>query len=183
LNQRAIGLHFGIIFLGWILITLPSCTPAGQDPAGETGGEAHQAREAEEITALQGQWTMASNKGNLVAMKAFYAEDTVVVPPDAAPLAGINAIANWIDRRPADYSFELETSSLEIIVSGSWAFDRGTYALHAAPKDPTVLASEYGSYLRIWQKRDGSWKIARDIWNRLPEIGLAPDVKRLPKRP
>ncbi len=166
-----------------LLAILSSCGPVGEDSSGAAGNEAVQAREAEAIAVLQEQWVIATNAGDLQAMEAFYAEEAIVVPPETLPLVGTGAIIRWIDQRREESPFEIETSSHEIVVAGDWAFDRGAYALHLAPRDPAAAAPEYGNYLRLWRKQDGSWKIARDIWNRLPDLALSPDAKRVPKRP
>jgi ketosteroid isomerase-like protein len=160
-----------------VLFVSSACAPGEQ--AGR-GGDAL-ALGAEQISTLRDQWEAASNANDLEAMKSFYAADAFIAPPGALPVAGAAGVGMWIDSRPEDYSFELEMESLETVVTGDWAFDRGTYSLHTVPRDPATPPTQSGSYLRIWRKEGESWRIARDIWNRMPGVELGPGVDFLPK--
>lgn len=61
----------------------------------------------------------------------------------------------------ADLRFE----SLEVRVSGAgdMAFSRGTYYLTL--ETPAGPIRDEGSYLEIWEKVNGEWRITVDIYN------------------
>ena len=71
----------------------------------------------------------------------------------------------------ADVEIEAETTIDEIEIMGDWAFVRATIArtIRVPDQDPR---SDIVKTIQVHQRQsDGSWKIARDIWNshRLPE--------------
>jgi ketosteroid isomerase-like protein len=176
-KRGPLRLYCPIVLLATVFLIPVACAPVEHGEQDDLTGQIEAAR----IADLRELWVGASNTGDLQAMKSFYAADAFIAPPDVVPVGGKVAIEKWIDSRPEDYPFELVTESLEIVVAGDWAFDRGTYALYAPPRDLTTPLAESGSYLRIWKKQAGTWKIHRDIWNRMPEIQLGPEVEHLPK--
>ena len=54
----------------------------------------------------------------------------------------------------------------EVQATGDWAFERGRYEITLAPKAGDAPMDDTGKYITIYQRQsNGSWKIARDIWN------------------
>ncbi len=52
-------------------------------------------------------------------------------------------------------------------MADGWAFHRGTYTIRLTPVAGGEVIGENGKVIVIFQKQpDGSWKIAREIWNR-----------------
>jgi ketosteroid isomerase-like protein len=46
------------------------------------------------------------------------------------------------------------------------AFERGRYDITIAPRAGGEAMDDIGKYITVYQRQaDGSWKIARDIWN------------------
>ncbi len=89
------------------------------------------------------------------------------MPPRIAPLRGKDAWWDWVQSW-WDYStvVEIGVSTEEIIVVDDWAIERHSQyqtTIYGYGDEPTSL------YLKgIWvfhQQVDGSWKIARYIWN------------------
>jgi ketosteroid isomerase-like protein len=61
---------------------------------------------------------------------------------------------------------QIRYTTAEILVTGDWAFDRGTYSQTLTPKGGGVAQKETGKYLWLYHRApDGSWKQARVIWN------------------
>ncbi len=56
-------------------------------------------------------------------------------------------------------SVELDT--LEVEQHGTTAIEVGTYTL----KLPDGATADQGTYLVVWKKVEGVWKMHRDIWN------------------
>ena len=54
---------------------------------------------------------------------------------------------------------------MEIQGQGDMAYDRGTYSMAVTPAGAAPI-EDHGKYLTIWRKQaDGSWKVARAIFN------------------
>ena len=93
----------------------------------------------------------------------FYMEDAVVLPPHApASIGRSQAVEGW-QKFPSYKDWRVEP--LEIGGHGDFAYVRGEGSMVVTPanqpEQPFV-----GKYLQIWSKQsDGSWKLARDIWN------------------
>ncbi len=94
-----------------------------------------------------------------------YAPDAVLIPPDHPVIRGREAIRVFFQANFARY--EVEDAGLtvdEINVCGDWAFARGSVALSVTSQKTKAFA--INRFLAVYQKQpDGSWRIARDIWN------------------
>lgn len=86
-------------------------------------------------------------------------DDTIWMPPDVPALEGKQAVLDWMATFPANP--EIWVTPVEIERSGDIAFVRGTYKIGSGE------TAVEGKYLEIRRRQaDGSWPIARTIWNR-----------------
>jgi len=98
-------------------------------------------------------------QGDLV----LYEDDAVELPPYQAAVQGKAAIQTWYEAFPPFSNFQEQ--SLEIEGQGNLAYDRGTYSMTVTPPGAAPL-EDRGKYLTIYRKQaDGSWKIARVMFN------------------
>lgn len=135
----------------------PGCAPESR-PAVDLHAEARAIRD------LDAGLSAAAQARDAAALGAYFAEDAVQLPPGAPPLRGRTAIqesAAGLLEAGADLRFE----SLEVRVSGAgdMAFSRGTYYLTL--ETPAGPIRDEGSYLEIWEKVNGEWRITVDIYN------------------
>ena len=87
-------------------------------------------------------------------------DDVIWMRPNAPALEGRQALMDWVE---ANWSAipEFELTPVEIEVLGDIAFVRGTYK--SVSGEVTVV----GKYMEIRRRQaDGTWPIARTIWNR-----------------
>jgi len=127
-------------------------------PAVDLGAEARAIRD------LDAGLSEAAQNRDAAAFGAFFAEDAVQLPPGSPPLRGRAAIresAAGLLGTGADLRFE----SLEVRISGSgdMAFSRGRYYLTL--QTPQGPIQDEGSYLEVWEKAGGEWRITIDIYN------------------
>ena len=103
----------------------------------------------------------AFNAEDADALATLFAEDGVMLPPNAAAIFGRDAIrASHLEEfASADVAIELE--DLEITVEGDLGYKAGRYRVRTT--DDQLI--DRGKYIEIWRKVDGQWKIHRDIWN------------------
>jgi ketosteroid isomerase-like protein len=98
-------------------------------------------------------------KGDL----ALYTDDAIQLPPNQTAVQGKAAMQAWLEAFPPFSNFKEE--SLEIQGQGDLAYDRGTYSMTVTPPGLAPI-EDHGKYLTIWRKQaDGSWKVARAIFN------------------
>jgi ketosteroid isomerase-like protein len=125
-----------------------------------TGCAPQTADQSAELAALTDQWEEALNAGDAAGIAAIYAEDCVLMPPNAELGTGRSfAKAMFGGMIEAGLTGELDT--LVASAAGGVGYHAGTYWL-AAP-DGTIV--DRGKYMEGWQKVDGEWKIVHDIWN------------------
>ncbi len=104
--------------------------------------------------------------GDWNTLAGFYTDDTIWMPPGEAPLHGKDALRAWVEPIWNDYTVvELSMPSEEIVVIDDWAYERHIESLMISRVggEPTQY---YLKGVRIFRRgEDGSWKIARYIWN------------------
>ncbi|MFC2144587.1 YybH family protein [Acidobacteriota bacterium] len=112
-------------------------------------------------------WMEAFGDKDIDAMTAFYAEDAVLLPPDAPAIFGRDAISATIQEMfAAGLAIQLE--DLEIKVAGNFGYKAGRYRTTA--EDGSLI--DRGKYIEIWSKIDGNWVLHRDIWNSSVQPGV-----------
>jgi ketosteroid isomerase-like protein len=116
-----------------------------------------------------------------------YADDAVLMPPGAAPARGTAAIKEAIAKEIAgakkgNVQFQLATND-EVGVSGDMAWHSGAYFVVDKANKPV----ETGKFLEVWERKNGKWRITRDIWNTngatpAPAPAAAPAAAADPKK-
>jgi len=97
----------------------------------------------------------------------------VALPPGREPVVGIEAIRAWLQRDRMDTTklemteYTIDVRELRIV--GDQAFEWARTSATVRPKGaPRGMRAE-GSLMRVLKRQsDGSWKVARAIWNQAP---------------
>lgn len=120
------------------------------------------AAEAEKIKALEREWSNLYGARDLEGITALLSNGTVLLPPGTTPVTGVGAVRSATEQMLADDSVDVSWSSTAAFVapSGDMAYDYGV----AKTTNPDGSVVE-GSYLVVWVKEDGAWKIAADMFN------------------
>ncbi len=112
-------------------------------------------------------WMEAFGAKDIDTLTAFYAEDAVLLPPNAPAIFGRDAIrATMQEMFAAGLGVELE--DLEVKVAGNLGYKAGRY--RSTAEDGSLI--DRGKYIEIWSKTDGGWVLHRDIWNSSVQPGL-----------
>jgi len=109
-------------------------------------------------------WVNAYNAGDADKIVALYADDGVVMPPDALLVTGHEALRKYLvadiaSSKAGGVSFALGEESTGI--AGNLGWHSGTFKVNGSG-GATVGT---GKYLEVWRKTDGKWLMIRDIWN------------------
>jgi len=99
---------------------------------------------------------------DLETLVATFADDGVDMPPGAPAVVGRDAYRTYCTsmlERMGDFSWAFDIA--ELVVTGDWAFERGTYSIIMGDG-----SEDRGKYLWLYQRdADGHWRFARTIYN------------------
>jgi uncharacterized protein (TIGR02246 family) len=122
------------------------------------------------ITAANARFIDAFKRADPATLTANYTDDAVLMPPNMPAWEGRAGISQGFTSFLAQFSLvdaRLETK--DVILSGDYAIERGTYTWTLHPKTATAGRADIvdsGKYLTVWERQEsGSWKIIRDINN------------------
>jgi ketosteroid isomerase-like protein len=115
--------------------------------------------------------------GDVTTATAHYADDAVVMMPNAPKATGRADIAGVFAGLLAEMSVKAATfTTSEVLVEGNMAVETGVYNMTMQLKKGGAEIKDTGKYLTVWKKQpDGSWKIIRDINN--SDLPLTPPAK------
>lgn len=113
----------------------------------------------------------AYNSGDAKAMAALIDAEAVWMPPTGEPaIVGAQKIAARYTAFFAKTRSAFELQPGKIQICGQWAFLNGPWQRQDSAKQGGAVMKHGGYYLIVFKKQsDGSWKIARDIWNDTPK--------------
>ena len=110
-------------------------------------------------------WMNDINAGNADGVAAQYADDALLMPPNAPTATGRAAIREAVAKESAGMKQAgltlKSTATTGVGVTGDLAWMSGTYAVSDA-KGATI---DTGKYLSVHRKINGAWLYIRDIWN------------------
>ncbi len=112
-------------------------------------------------------WSAAAQAHNADTWVAFYADDAVVLAPNAQMATTKDDIRKTITDLLAlpGLSVSWQTAKAEASRSGDLAYTYGTYILTTNGANG-VPSTDHGKYSAVWKKQaDGNWKCIVDIWN------------------
>lgn len=127
------------------------------------------AQDSAEIRAGSAAWNEALNAGDLDALVALYAEDARIMPPNAEPAQGLEAVRESFGGM-IDAGLTGTLTTVEAVAAGDIGHHVGTYEIEAGGE-----VVDRGKFVEVWRQVGDEWKIAADIWNSdLPAAGSRP---------
>ena len=150
-------------------------------PSPDTSAAAKQA-----IDANNARWAALTSAGHADSLVRFYAPSAVLLPPNMAPVRGLDsiraffAVLNTMSSPPPVLSIRAES----VWASGPMAVELGRWQFAwpaAAKRPPGMPAADSGKYIVRWVNEGGRWLMAQDIWNSdvaLPTAPASPNTKK-----
>jgi ketosteroid isomerase-like protein len=121
------------------------------------------------VVAVVDREVAAMRDGESDRFAALLSEDAVLLAPNVLPKAGAE-LRRWL--RDFLQRFQVEWLSFaheETAVSGDLAYHIYSYRWRVTPKSPGEPTLVSGKGLHILRRgADGTWRIAREIWNANP---------------
>ncbi|MCH6198252.1 DUF4440 domain-containing protein [Aquiflexum sp. LQ15W] len=141
----------------------PEETVAPEEVATPPAQEPDMAAIKAEIQDLEDAWGAADTAGDITSLMAFYADDAVSMGSGAPVAVGKAAIQKEFEssmaKRPAGQTITFEV--LDIFGDENTITEVGK----TTRKDASGKVVSSGSYMAIWEKRDGKYVCVRDISN------------------
>ena len=140
------------------VINLAACVAPPAPPQGLTEADRAALRQAD------AQWETSANANDFAAVGALYADEAMLLPPNAEAVRGRAAIQAYFEGFPPFSDLKLQPQEIE--GCADVAYTVGTYSMMITLPGAATAMPDRGKYIEIWRKgADGSWKIERDIFN------------------
>jgi len=126
------------------------------------------------LNKLASEFAAAFNAGDAGKVAGFYADDAVLMAPNAPALKGKAAIQAYFDGLFKQGITDLRRSPIEsATIERQHAFEAGTSSVRVRPANspgqpPTAVgdgARSQGKYVTVRKSIRGEWKIVYDIFN------------------
>lgn len=148
-----------------VLLTIPLGACDADPQIDADSAPVDPAAERETLMALERAWSDMYGRGDVDGIAALLAGESVLLAPGLPPVVGRDSVAaatRTLLAAEADdgMSVSWEPRAAFVSSSGDMAYDYGRARTTMA--DGTVVE---GSYLVVWTKEDGAWKVAADIFN------------------
>lgn len=143
-------------------------TPGAMAPANTAKRDAD-ALAIRAIGELHSTWVRAVRDGDVSALCDLVTEDYEVWANGAPPSSGREAVAAAMGAAVALYTVEQALESLELVIAGDWAFERGVERVTVTPRGAGPAQTRVQRALLILHRGgDGKWRYARGMTNSLP---------------
>ena len=163
-----------LLFLVPLVFVAPSCAPSA--------GPGNRAADAAAIQALDEQWSATAAKNDVDGTVAFYADDAVLLPPNAAIATDRKSIREgWAGLLAPGTALSWKVSKVEVAKSGELGYLYGTYSVSIQDPKGGPPIHDTGKMVEVWKKQaDGKWKCIVDTYNSdLPAAPApAPEAKK-----
>lgn len=146
-----------------LLAAVLAAASAAPGQVREVGAPAGDDAEAA-IAANHSQFVGAFGKRDAAAVAALHAADARLLPEGGRPVEGAEAVeAFWRGLLEAGARL-VQLQTLRVEAHGAMAYEAGDYIM-TVPSSPGQTVVHAGSYVVVWRREGGGWKVAAAIWN------------------
>lgn len=145
---------------------LLGCSPPVEHPQPDSEDSAAHKADVQAILDLEQRVFDAQIAGDFETWLSSFAEDAIVMAPNLPALRNKPAIRQWNAPYFEQFDLHEESDEREVEVAGDWAYIRAHWTWTLTPKSGGEAVKETGNSIWILRRQpDGSWKIARVIYN------------------
>jgi len=150
------------LFLSTVAVVLCAAASLGQ----QSFAADRQAAESR-LRVLDEQWSAAAARNDLDGTVAFYADDAVLLAPNAPMATDKKSIReSWAGLLGPNTSVSWKWSKIEMAQSGELAYIYGSYKLKIGSTSNGGAVNDTGKFLEVWKKLPGEkWKCIVDTYN------------------
>jgi uncharacterized protein (TIGR02246 family) len=125
---------------------------------------AQEAKTEPALSKIAADFGAALTAGDAAKVAMFYTTDATFMPPNEPAVKGQSNIQAWMQKQIDAGAPSLKLQPTESRISGSLAFEAGTYTFSMKPKTGEAV-SDSGKYVVVLRKEGNDWKISHDIFN------------------
>lgn len=114
-----------------------------------------------ELTAADGAFARAFNRGDARSVAALYTADAQILASGAEPVRGTAEIEKFIQGIFGEGVQSVALTTLEVFPAGDAAIVVGRYVM----KDKAGKELDHGKYMEYFRREKGAWKLHRDMFN------------------
>ena len=126
----------------------------------QTGGDADAA-----IRAADTDFAAAMNRLDMATVMTYYADDAVVLPPNAPAMRGKAAIQQFWTGMLSSAKMAVTLTPDTVMQSGDMATEVGHYDLTINLPGGAAPMQDKGKYSVTWRRTDGKWRIVVDMFS------------------
>jgi uncharacterized protein (TIGR02246 family) len=151
------------------------CSSCGPAAAPDT-----RAADQAAIRALDEQWSATAANNDLDGTVAFYADDAVLLPPNAPIVRDRKSIReSWAGLLGPNTAVLWKVTKVEAAKSGELGYLYGTYQLSITDPKGGPTMQDTGKMVEVWEKQsDGKWKCVLDTYNSDIPVPAVPEAKK-----
>lgn len=106
--------------------------------------------------------------GDVDAKMRLYTSDVVLLPPEGSIVVGERAVRAWHERMYKQKTTQITSVVERVEASGDWGVGWGIWRGTVAPTGAQSQTANGKFLVVVRRQSDGSWKIAREVWNAEP---------------
>ncbi len=134
------------------------------------------------VDSIRLEFEAGENAGDVDRMTRHLAADVVVMPPNRAITTGAAAFTESLRGFLGAYTVDVKYTTDEVVIAGDWAFERGTAVETMTPKSGGAAETSNVKYLWLYHRNNGTWELARLMWNSSDPAVPAPAQPSTPPR-
>ena len=120
----------------------------------------------DEITEMLNEYISSHVEGDRDRFMNIWTDNGVQMPPGSPTHIGKDNIRTANENSFILFNWEVNINVEEVREADNWGYATGNYDFKRTHKETGEIFTGPGKYLSIWEKQDdGSWKMARDIFN------------------
>ena len=130
--------------------------------------------ERDVIEGARAAFVNAFNSENAEAMASLLTDDHISMPPNRPSLRGTDESVTFWREKWTQAASKLAIGSEQLKITSDVAVDQFRWTMDSTPRSGGNPVHDEGKCVWVWRRQsDGSWKLARCIWNSdLSEAGL-----------
>lgn len=118
------------------------------------------------INEIREKEQIGAEAGDVELLLSLRTDNFISIPPNQPAVEGIEAVGDFLTVIHEQSDTELTFVSDEIIISGDWAYDRGTLKGTVTSNNDGESQNFEGTYLFILKRQvDDSWKYSLAMWS------------------